>query len=168
MSGWPLVFGDITQITPNTDCDASSLYYIMNNDRALLVPGIGVGDVSRWLAPISVSTDVDLSCTNETDWFASFVRYSDDGGRSWQSSSVVSPGSAGPARGFMEPSLVRNETAGDDALTLLMRTRAGVAYRAQSSDGGTSWADAAPFVPAATPALTMPEAPQVCVWGGEN
>lgn len=104
-------------------------YYVMNNDRAVQLPG------GRILLPVALHSAPDY------DWSAVgriMCTYSDDAGASW-SKSAEAPNPRGTV--LQEPGIV--ELTGGD-LMMFLRTNAGVQFLSFSKDRGEHWSAVQP------------------------
>lgn len=157
-AGGAIVGGELRWSDPRPVAEGPG-YHVMNNDRVIetrLAPPDAASDSGapapvrgpgRILCPVAWTADIG------TAYDAQVIRVfrSDDGGASW----AVSPdlqlrddrGRASPA---MEPGLVELK---DGRVLMIVRTKLGRIYRAESRDGGESWS---PIVPTE---LVAPAAP---------
>lgn len=105
-------------------------YYIINNDRAVLL------ESGRILAPIAYVPEY----IDNTTSFRVFCAYSDDEGSTWHRGD----GEFGlPLRGAMEPAVVQRK---DGTLFMLIRTQLGHQYQCASTDQGNTWDQPRPAV----------------------
>ncbi len=127
-------WGEVTRVSDGTG------YYVMNNARLLRL------STGRLVAPVARCDDADGPETG-TGHFRSGCYLSDDEGRTWRApTSWVDLA----RRGAMEPAVVERK---DGSLLMILRTQFGHIYRAESSDGGETWANVGP-----TPLLS-PDSP---------
>lgn len=106
-----------------------SLPYALCSDTLRLLKS------GRLLIPVCRDTGV----LGKGDHWESGVSYSDDGGKSW----AFGKGWVDlPRRGAMEP---HAEELADGRLWMVFRTQLGKVFRAESRDGGGSWAAAVPM-----------------------
>ena len=78
--------------------------------------------------------------------YEAFAYYSDDDGRTWQTSANRI---AMPKRGAMEPTMVERK---DGSIFVILRSTVGYLYQAESKDRGQTWSEATPTT------LTSPQA----------
>ncbi|MBV8880776.1 MAG: exo-alpha-sialidase [Planctomycetaceae bacterium] len=110
-------------------CAPEEGYYVMNNDRALLLKS------GRLVLPLA------RHARSGGKWGARgtfLCSYSDNGGRTWKKSAELE-GPAGSRSGLQEPALVELK---DGGLLMLARTDQGSQFRSTSTDGGATWSPA--------------------------
>jgi predicted neuraminidase len=113
-------------------CVAGTGYYVLNNNRALLLKS------GRILLPLACHAK-DGARRSPT---ATFVcAYSDNAGRTWKRSAADLEGASGSRSGLQEPAAVELK---DGSILMLARTDQGCQYRSFSKDGGVTWSPAEP------------------------
>ncbi len=109
-------------------------YYVINNDRAILLNN---GRIILPVARHTIHSDTDDFTPGELLFI-----YSDDDGTSWKKSAteLVCPFKKDP-NGFQEPGIFRMK---DDTLWCYIRTGLGFQFESFSYDNGESWSEPCP------------------------
>lgn len=113
-------------------CIEGEGYYVMNNDRAILLKS------GRIVLPLARHAK-DGEAYNRRGTF--LCALSDNGGRTWRRSTSALEGPENGRTGLQEPAVVELK---DGRLMMLARTDQGCQYRSYSKDGGDTWSPAEP------------------------
>jgi Neuraminidase (sialidase) len=113
-------------------CITEEGYYVLNNDRAVLLKG------GRIVLPLARHAK---SGEKRGARSTSLCAYSDNGGRTWKKSATELQGPEVSRTGLQEPGVIELK---DGRLMMFMRTDQGCQYRSYSKDGGDTWSPAEP------------------------
>jgi Neuraminidase (sialidase) len=111
-------------------CVAGEGYYVMNNDRAVLLKS------GRIVLPLARHGKAGEKRGVRGTFLCAL---SDNGGRTWRKSATELEGPETSRTGLQEPAVIELK---DGRLMMLARTDMGCQYRSTSKDGGETWSPA--------------------------